>query len=96
MIALSLSNVSLLLGARPIFLNLFWEIQDDQRIGLIGPNGAGKSSLFKLMVGEHVAEPGGDSGAVVRVAVMMVSGIVSMVYFIRSFIAVRKARTKTE
>ena len=38
----------------------------------------------------------GDSGAVVRVAVMMVSGIVSMVYFIRSFIAVRKARTKTE
>jgi ATP-binding cassette, subfamily F, member 3 len=63
MIALSLSNVSLVLGARPIFRNLFWEIQHDQRIGLIGPNGAGKSSLFKLIVGEHVPEPG---GAVVR------------------------------
>jgi ATP-binding cassette, subfamily F, member 3 len=60
MIALSLSNVSLLLGARPIFRNLFWEIPHDQRIGLIGPNGAGKSSLFKLMVGEHTPEPGGS------------------------------------
>ena len=59
MIALSLSNVSLLLGARPIFRNLFWEIQHDQRIGLIGPNGAGKSSLLKLIVGEYTPEPGG-------------------------------------
>ncbi len=59
MIALSLANVSLVLGARPIFRNLFWEIQHDQRAGLIGPNGAGKSSLFKLLVGEHAAEPGG-------------------------------------
>ncbi len=59
MIALSLSNVSLLLGARPIFKNLFWEIQHDQRIGLIGPNGAGKSSLLKLIVGEYTPEPGG-------------------------------------
>ncbi len=59
MIAISLSNVSLLLGARPIFKNLFWEIQHDQRIGLIGPNGAGKSSLMKLITGEYTPEPGG-------------------------------------
>jgi ATP-binding cassette subfamily F protein 3 len=59
MIAISLSNVSLVLGARPIFKNLFWEIQHDQRIGLIGPNGAGKSSLMKLMTGEYTSEPGG-------------------------------------
>ncbi len=63
MVSLSLSNVTLILGARAIFRNLFWEIQDDQRIGLVGPNGAGKSSLFKLMVGEHAPEAG---GAVVR------------------------------
>jgi hypothetical protein len=37
----------------------------------------------------------GDNGAVIRVAIMMISGIVSMVYFIRSFIAVRKAREAT-
>jgi len=59
MIAISLANVSLILGARPIFRNLTWEIQHDQRIGLIGPNGAGKSSLFKLITGEFTPEPGG-------------------------------------
>jgi len=59
MIAISLSNVSLVLGARPIFRNLFWEIQHDQRIGLIGLNGAGKSSLLKLITGEYSPEPGG-------------------------------------
>jgi len=63
MISISFSNVSLTLGGRPIFKNLFWEIQDDQRIGLIGPNGAGKSSLLKLVVGEFTPEP---NGAVVK------------------------------
>lgn len=59
MISLSLSNVTLILGAHPIFQNLTWSIQHDQKIGLIGANGAGKSSLFKLMTGEYTAEPGG-------------------------------------
>jgi len=59
MISLSLSNVSLILGSRAIFRNLYWEIQHDQRIGLVGPNGAGKSSLFKIIMGEHAPEPGG-------------------------------------
>ena len=36
----------------------------------------------------------GDSAAMVRIVIMMISCAVSMVYFIRSFIAVRKARTK--
>jgi ATP-binding cassette subfamily F protein 3 len=60
MIAISLANVSLVLGARPIFRGLSWEIQHDQRVGLIGPNGAGKSSLLKLITGEHTPEPGGQ------------------------------------
>lgn len=59
MISISLNNVSLTLGARPIFKNLSWEIQLDQKIGLIGPNGAGKSSLFKLILEEYHPEPGG-------------------------------------
>ncbi len=63
MIAISLANVSLILGARPIFRGLTWEIQHDQRVGLVGPNGAGKSSLLKLITGEYTPEPG---GAVVR------------------------------
>jgi len=63
MISLSLSNLTLILGSRAIFRDLYWEIQHDQRIGLIGPNGAGKSSLFKIIIGEYTPEPG---GAVVR------------------------------
>lgn len=60
MIAIQLSNVTLVFGARPIFENLTWSIQHGQKIGLIGPNGAGKSSLFKLMVGEYTSEAGGS------------------------------------
>jgi ATP-binding cassette subfamily F protein 3 len=59
MISVQLSNVTLVLGARAIFRQLSWEIQDDQKIGLIGPNGAGKSSLLKLITAEHTPEPGG-------------------------------------
>ncbi len=59
MIAIQLANLTLILGATPIFRNLTWEIQDDQKIGLIGPNGAGKSSLLKLITGEYSPEPGG-------------------------------------
>ena len=59
MISLQLSNIRLILGSRTIFENLNWSIQNDQKIGLIGPNGAGKSSLFKLITGEFVSEPGG-------------------------------------
>ncbi|MEJ2597511.1 MAG: ABC-F family ATP-binding cassette domain-containing protein [Anaerolineales bacterium] len=59
MIVIQLSNASLVLGAQPIFTNLNWSIQHDQKIGLIGANGAGKSSIFKLIMGEHSPEPGG-------------------------------------
>ncbi|MGC1374823.1 MAG: ABC-F family ATP-binding cassette domain-containing protein [Anaerolineales bacterium] len=59
MIAISLSNTTLILGARALFRNLNWEIQHNQKIGLIGPNGAGKSSLLKLMTGEYTSEPNG-------------------------------------
>lgn len=59
MISISLNHISLTLGAHPIFCNLTWEIQHDQKVGLIGPNGAGKSSLFKLITGEYTPESGG-------------------------------------
>ena len=59
MIQIQLSNITLILGAKHIFENLNWEIQNGQKIGLIGPNGAGKSSLFKLITEEYSAELGG-------------------------------------
>ncbi len=59
MIQIQLNNISLTLGARPIFRVLNWEIHEYQKIGLIGPNGAGKSSLFKLITAEYFPEAGG-------------------------------------
>ena len=59
MIEIILSKAKLVLGARVIFQDLTWEIQNNHRIGLIGPNGVGKSSLFKLITGEYSPEPGG-------------------------------------
>lgn len=60
MIQLQLANITLILGAKRIFENLNWEIQDNQKIGLIGANGAGKSSLFKMIEGEYSPELGGS------------------------------------
>ena len=59
MISISLANTTLILGAKTIFSGLTWEIQHGQKIGLVVPNAAGKSSLFKLIIGEFDAEPGG-------------------------------------
>jgi ATP-binding cassette subfamily F protein 3 len=63
MISITVSNATLILGARTIFRDLNWDIQHDQKIGLIGPNGAGKSSLLKLITEEHTPEKG---GAIIR------------------------------
>jgi len=60
MVQLQLANITLILGAKRIFENLNWEIQDGQKIGLIGANGAGKSSLFKMIEGEYSPELGGS------------------------------------
>jgi len=59
MIQLQLTNITLILGAKRIFENLNWEIQNAQKIGLVGANGAGKSSLFKMIEGEYAPELGG-------------------------------------
>ncbi len=60
MIQLQLANITLILGAKRIFENLNWEIQNGQKIGLIGANGAGKSLLFKMIEGEYAPEMGGS------------------------------------
>lgn len=63
-IIVKLDRVSVSLAARPIFSDLTWEVQRDQRIGLIGPNGTGKSTLMKL-IAQEIKE---DSGAVFRLS----------------------------
>ena len=58
MIALSASNLSLSFGADIILKDIFFAVNDGDRVGIIGVNGAGKTSLFRLITGEYSADTG--------------------------------------
>ncbi|TGG91993.1 ABC-F family ATP-binding cassette domain-containing protein [Natronospirillum operosum] len=55
---LSLAQVSLNLGAHPLFVDLTLHLNLGDRIGLVGHNGSGKSSLLKLLQGELAPDDG--------------------------------------
>src|ERR1035438_4071849 len=55
---LNLQSVTKQFGAKPLFQNISFTVEDGARIGLIGPNGAGKSTLLAILAGQ--VEP--DSG----------------------------------
>lgn len=62
-IVLNLDSIGISLAGKPIFSDISWELQRNQRIGLVGPNGAGKSTLMKIMADEWKA----DSGNIYRI-----------------------------
>jgi ATP-binding cassette subfamily F protein 3 len=55
---ISLSNISLSVGARNLFENVTCSFEHGQRTGLVGRNGSGKSTFLKILAG--VQKP--DSG----------------------------------
>ena len=48
-ILLSAQGLTAAYGARTLFADVSFTIEDGDRVGLIGPNGAGKSTLLRLM-----------------------------------------------
>mgnify|MGYP000922832444 CR=1 FL=1 len=52
---ISVNNVSVSFGAKPLFEDISFVISAKERIALVGKNGAGKSTLLKLLAG--IAEP---------------------------------------
>lgn len=55
---LSLNQVSLTLGTRPLFTDLTLTLNPGDRIGLVGHNGSGKSSLLQLIAGQLESDSG--------------------------------------
>ena len=47
-----LHDTSLVMGTKPLFDRLTWNIGPGDRIGVLGPNGAGKTSLMRMILGE--------------------------------------------
>ncbi|HLP17887.1 MAG TPA: ABC-F family ATP-binding cassette domain-containing protein [Bacteroidota bacterium] len=55
---LSLNNIELYFGERPLFDGVSCTINAHDRIGLVGSNGAGKSTLLKIITGLAAADSG--------------------------------------
>ena len=48
---ISIENLSVEFGAKPLFTNVSFLVGDKDRIALVGKNGAGKSTMLKIMAG---------------------------------------------
>ena len=48
---LNAQSITKQFGAKPLFKNISFTVEDGSRIGLIGPNGAGKSTLLAILAG---------------------------------------------
>jgi ATP-binding cassette subfamily F protein uup len=55
---LNAQSVTKQFGAKPLFQNISFTVEDGDRIGLIGPNGAGKSTLLAILAGQVEPDAG--------------------------------------
>src|SRR5687768_11812497 len=57
-VLLSVENLTKAYGARPLFENLSFTLDEGDHVGLVGPNGSGKSTLLKIIAGVEDADSG--------------------------------------
>ncbi|MBQ1411688.1 MAG: ATP-binding cassette domain-containing protein, partial [Clostridia bacterium] len=53
MTLMNAAGLTLSFGARTVFADLGFLVDERDRIGLVGVNGCGKTSLFKILTGEY-------------------------------------------
>ncbi|MEO8381381.1 MAG: ABC-F family ATP-binding cassette domain-containing protein [Acidobacteriota bacterium] len=58
-VLLSVESLTKAFGARPLFENLAFTVNDGDHVGLVGPNGSGKSTLLKILAGMDEPDSGG-------------------------------------
>ena len=49
-------NIGQTYDDRPIFQNVSFDIQKEDRLVIVGPNGSGKSTLIKVLTGQEKPE----------------------------------------
>jgi ATP-binding cassette subfamily F protein uup len=57
-VLLSAENLAKAYGARPLFADLSFTLNDGDHVGLVGPNGSGKSTLLKILAGIEDSDSG--------------------------------------
>jgi ATPase subunit of ABC transporter with duplicated ATPase domains len=55
---ISFSNISKQYGRQLIFVDMCFQLNPGEKVGLVGPNGSGKTTLFRMVVGEEDPDEG--------------------------------------
>src|ERR1700752_2262378 len=55
---ISLSNINKQYGRQLVFVDVSFQLNPGEKVGLVGPNGAGKTTLFRMIVGEENPDEG--------------------------------------
>ena len=55
---ISLSHISKQYGRQLLFVDISFQLNPGEKVGLVGPNGAGKTTLFRMIVGEEAPDEG--------------------------------------
>src|SRR5260221_45403 len=55
---ISFSRISKQYGRQVLFVDASFQLNPGEKVGLVGPNGSGKTTMFRIIVGEEVADDG--------------------------------------
>src|ERR671919_3195868 len=55
---IAFSNVNKQYGNQVLFVDVSFQLNPGEKVGLVGPNGAGKTTIFRMIVGEEAPDEG--------------------------------------
>src|ERR671919_1169509 len=55
---IAFSNVNKQYGNQVLFVDVSFQLNPGEKVGLVGPNGAGKTTIFRMITGEESPDEG--------------------------------------